>query len=153
MPLSCFFPSYFSFRLHAFCTAVPFLFHSLFHTFSKLFHSMFLSLLLCPTCLTDLLFLLGEENSICQRNTYISHSCSVVLTYATRASGCGAQGSFQQRRERLARATTRRPLDTTSFVHTTGIPILKKTVGLSTVVAAATCLKPASQPNVLRRVP
>jgi len=47
----------------------------------------------------------------------------VVLTYATAASGCGAQGSFQQRHRRLARATTRRPLDTTSFVHTPGIPI------------------------------
>lgn len=129
-----------------------FLFHSLFHTFSTLFHSKFLLLLLCPTCLTDLSFLLGEENTICQRNTYINHSCSAVLTYATRASGCGAQGSFQQRRERLARATTRRPLDTTSFVHTPGIPILNKTVGLSTV-AAATCLKPPLQPNVLRRVP
>ena len=112
---------------------------------------MFLPLLLCPMCLADLSFLC-EESTICQRNTYVSHSCSVVLTYATRASGCGAQGSFQQRRERLARATTRRPLDTTSFVHTPGIPILNKTVGLSTV-AAATCLKPPSQPNVLRRVP
>jgi hypothetical protein len=77
-----------------------------------------------------------------------SHSCSVVLTYATPASGCGAQGSFQQRRERLARATTRRPLDTTSFVHTPGIPIPNKTVGLSTV-AAATCHKPSSQPTVV----
>ena len=113
---------------------------------------MFLPLLLCPMCLADLSFLLREENRICQRNMYVSHSCSVVLTYATRSSGCGAQGSFQQRRERLARATTRRPLDTTSFVHTPGIPILNKTVGLSTV-AAATCLKPPSQPNVLRRVP
>ena len=152
MPLSCFLPSYFSFRLHDFFTVVSFLFHSLFHTFSVLFRSMFLPLLLCPTCLAGLSFLLGEENTICQHNTYVSHSCSVVLTYATRASGCGAQGSFQQRRQRLARATTRRPLDTTSFVHTPGIPILNKTVGLSTV-AAATCLKPPSQPNVLRRVP
>jgi hypothetical protein len=81
---------------------------------------------------------------------YESHSCSVVLTYATPASGCGAQGSFQQRRERLARATTRRPLDTTSFVHTPGIPIPNKTVGLSTV-AAATCHKPSSQPSVVIR--
>lgn len=95
---------------------------------------------------------IGEENTNYQRNPYVSHFCSVVLTYATRASGCGAQGSFQQRRERLARATTRRPLDTTSFVHTPGIPILSKTMGPSTV-AAATCLKSPSQPNVLRRVP